>query len=342
MIKFFRKIRQTSLTQNKVSKYLLYAIGEILLVVVGILIALNINNKNEQKINDDKITSILKEIQQDLVIDIERANKLFDNFIRADSIQDLILNNKYTYNDYKSKKARTLGFTSSAFEINSNGYDNLMRNIDNVPKKYQPIIKDLKHLYVRNINISNMYNARIREAIYKNFDNLWNANNWVLESIKGRRPDEAINYYLNNPLYKKMVALHMNDRKNIIVLSRNHRIAAIEAYNKINELTESTDSIPKIVALESKDTSFLNNIVGNYKIKDSIGVRWAKNIKIINKGNKIHFVDKYRDRELIYNKESNFLLKGTIIYVQFNKPKKGALFISRNINGNATYIKIEN
>ena len=44
MINFFRRIRQQRLAQNNVSKYLLYALGEILLVVVGILIALQINN----------------------------------------------------------------------------------------------------------------------------------------------------------------------------------------------------------------------------------------------------------------------------------------------------------
>ncbi|OIQ36857.1 MAG: hypothetical protein BM563_09850 [Bacteroidetes bacterium MedPE-SWsnd-G1] len=48
MIKFFRKIRQQSLTENKFSKYLIYAIGEIILVVIGILIALNINNRNDE------------------------------------------------------------------------------------------------------------------------------------------------------------------------------------------------------------------------------------------------------------------------------------------------------
>ena len=48
MIKFFRKIRQNLLTENKFSKYLLYAIGEIILVVIGILIALQINTANEQ------------------------------------------------------------------------------------------------------------------------------------------------------------------------------------------------------------------------------------------------------------------------------------------------------
>ena len=43
MLKFFRKIRQQLLSENKFSKYLLYAIGEIILVVIGILIALQLN-----------------------------------------------------------------------------------------------------------------------------------------------------------------------------------------------------------------------------------------------------------------------------------------------------------
>lgn len=50
MIKFFRKIRQSLLTENKFSKYLLYAIGEVILVIIGILFALQINNWNSNKI----------------------------------------------------------------------------------------------------------------------------------------------------------------------------------------------------------------------------------------------------------------------------------------------------
>jgi hypothetical protein len=51
VIKFFRKIRQRLVTENKFSKYMLYAIGEITLVVIGILIALQINNWNENRNN---------------------------------------------------------------------------------------------------------------------------------------------------------------------------------------------------------------------------------------------------------------------------------------------------
>ena len=51
MINFFRKIRKKLADDNKPMKYLRYAIGEILLVVVGILIALSINNRNEEAKN---------------------------------------------------------------------------------------------------------------------------------------------------------------------------------------------------------------------------------------------------------------------------------------------------
>ncbi len=49
MIKFFRKIRQKLLTENKFSKYLIYAFGEVVLVIIGIIIALQINNWNESR-----------------------------------------------------------------------------------------------------------------------------------------------------------------------------------------------------------------------------------------------------------------------------------------------------
>jgi len=64
------------LTENKFSKYLLYAIGEILLVVIGILIALNINNWNETQKEKVKATIILEAIRSDMVKDLKRIEIL--------------------------------------------------------------------------------------------------------------------------------------------------------------------------------------------------------------------------------------------------------------------------
>ena len=76
MIKFFRKIRQRLLTENKFSKYLLYAIGEIILVVIGILIALSINNWNEELKNQRIEYSFYNDILSDLEKDSIKLNGL--------------------------------------------------------------------------------------------------------------------------------------------------------------------------------------------------------------------------------------------------------------------------
>ena len=90
MIKFFRKIRQKLLTENKFSKYFLYAIGEIILVVIGILIALQINNWNEKIKFEKNVATILEELKQDLVSDIkyfENLDSVYNKWnIQADGI----------------------------------------------------------------------------------------------------------------------------------------------------------------------------------------------------------------------------------------------------------------
>ena len=74
------------LTENKFSKYLIYAIGEIVLVVIGILIALGINNWNEQKKNDEAESEYYCRILQDLELDKQKINEIiatYDNRIRV-------------------------------------------------------------------------------------------------------------------------------------------------------------------------------------------------------------------------------------------------------------------
>ena len=66
MIKFFRKIRQNLLMENKTSKYFKYAIGEIILVVIGILLALGINNWNNERQLKNNNSVFLNKMLKDL------------------------------------------------------------------------------------------------------------------------------------------------------------------------------------------------------------------------------------------------------------------------------------
>ncbi|SDB31721.1 hypothetical protein SAMN03097699_0671 [Flavobacteriaceae bacterium MAR_2010_188] len=85
MIKFFRKIRKRLLTESKFSKYLLYAIGEILLVVIGILIALSINNWNEQRKDILQEQKILLQLKSDFNKNLEQLDVKIS--MRSDILQ---------------------------------------------------------------------------------------------------------------------------------------------------------------------------------------------------------------------------------------------------------------
>lgn len=102
MIRFFRKIRQNLLTENKLSKYLIYAIGEIILVVIGILIALQINNWNENK----KLLKLEKEILEEVKIGLEsdyiNITKVIEDHHTFMNSQEQIIHwieNEKEYND---------------------------------------------------------------------------------------------------------------------------------------------------------------------------------------------------------------------------------------------------
>ncbi|GGD93765.1 DUF6090 family protein [Planktosalinus lacus] len=69
MIKFFRRIRHKLLTENNFRKYLLYAIGEIILVVIGILIALQINNWNDRKQQHQSDIEFLNNLKGEIILD---------------------------------------------------------------------------------------------------------------------------------------------------------------------------------------------------------------------------------------------------------------------------------
>lgn len=78
MIKFFRRIRQQLLTENKFSKYLLYALGEIVLVVIGILIALQINNWNQDRIKKQEEVKIYQTIKRQIADDLNEITRVIN------------------------------------------------------------------------------------------------------------------------------------------------------------------------------------------------------------------------------------------------------------------------
>ncbi|MET7029913.1 DUF6090 family protein [Sediminicola luteus] len=91
MIKFFRRIRQRLLSENKFSKYLIYAIGEIVLVMIGILLALQVNNWNNRRIEKSKEQAILKNLQIDFKNNIDNLDLAYNRFKEAYQASAMLL-----------------------------------------------------------------------------------------------------------------------------------------------------------------------------------------------------------------------------------------------------------
>jgi hypothetical protein len=93
MIKFFRKTRYALMRKNKTGKYLKYAIGEVVLVVIGIIIALQINEWNNFRITNKKIETTLNTIHNDIIKDSIRINELIKG-MKTDVDHNTIMNKR--------------------------------------------------------------------------------------------------------------------------------------------------------------------------------------------------------------------------------------------------------
>ncbi|MCS5491331.1 DUF6090 family protein [Algoriphagus limi] len=134
MISFFRKIRRKLLSQNRVTRYLTYAVGEIILVSIGILIALQVNNWNEERKTKVFEKEILSLISENLTRDSVLITQEYQKAVLANQITDSILNRvnqgvfDETLNIWMAKVIRFERFKSqtSGFEVlKSKGMDML-------------------------------------------------------------------------------------------------------------------------------------------------------------------------------------------------------------------------
>lgn len=137
MIQFFRKIRQKLLTEGKLSKYLVYALGEILLVVIGILIALNINNWNEEIKNSKEEIIILKQLQIDFNRNLNQLDQkisLRKDFLNSSKqlfkyIENPILRNKDSIDFHIAKTLLYATFDPIIIDLASSGELSLIKDV---------------------------------------------------------------------------------------------------------------------------------------------------------------------------------------------------------------------
>mgnify|MGYP003660525780 CR=1 FL=1 len=208
MIKLFRKIRRNLLLEGKTGKYLKYAIGEIVLVVIGILIALAINNWNQNRINTDKQQGYLIGLKNDLEIQITSFNTLIEFYELTISKGESILIDfssigKLLEIDSINRKLSNLMYTRSYPEItttfsdlNSTGQLNLIKEKSlrsQVIKYYQNSDNNKKSI---ENNVENVYANQIFPVIKSNI--ITRPENFGYENRKINLVDNLKTVFENN------------------------------------------------------------------------------------------------------------------------------------------------
>lgn len=246
MIKFFRRIRKnlikdnkTNMPSNKISRYLFYALGEIILVVIGILIAVGINSIYNASQNEEKIKAILRQVQQELVVDINDAKRIYNFYIEKDSLYRKIMNGPDSFEEFK-KEPYPLVITTTyvSFSNKRQGYRRIMDNIENLPEKYNSLLPHFSSLYIEMQNDIDDYNTFIKNTTMVDGREILKTNPKLADYQWDRFADEAQESYFNDPFLKNRTFKYINDLENIAQACNSYRAESILLYKKIDSLLD--------------------------------------------------------------------------------------------------------
>ncbi|WP_445386483.1 DUF6090 family protein [Robiginitalea sp. IMCC44478] len=166
MLRFFRQLRHRLLTDNKFNKYLLYAVGEIILVVIGILIALSINNWNEYRKERIVEKEILQNMAESLEATIQKMQVHIDANEYCERASDIVINtieNKLPYNDSLNKHfGWSLAVEDPGSMISFVGYESLKQaGVEIILNK--ELRKEIIYLFEETVQLPLARKARIME-----------------------------------------------------------------------------------------------------------------------------------------------------------------------------------
>lgn len=204
MIKFFRNIRRQLLAENKFTKYILYAIGEIVLVVIGILIALSVNNWKEKRTLKKEEIKLLVGLDEALKIDIKdlRDNDSITNStLNSYAIIKKQLSSNLSYHDslavHFGRCFDVTNFISNPSNLKTSVLDNISNEIlkSKILKYYDFDIPHLMNIEKEGVN--QHFNLRVVPTLIQKFNYSWMFNPASPKDYESLRKDSSFLTLLN-------------------------------------------------------------------------------------------------------------------------------------------------
>jgi hypothetical protein len=230
MIKFFRRIRQNLISENKFTKYLLYAIGEIILVVIGILIALSINNRNNQKILRQTELTVYENIKSQ----INEDRGLLEGVISYNNIyaeqykfaNEIIEENDRSKIDTLARIAPNI-FKYSDINRSGNIFQNLINSGDLKLLTNHEIVESIQSLEELYIYMNRMEDIHFKVILEYAGSGIIDNINFINGQVE--RPDDIYSFKFQNLLF---AFLDISDEKNDVY----HR--AVDQIDRISQIID--------------------------------------------------------------------------------------------------------
>ena len=264
MLHFFRKIRRELLANSQTIRYLKYGIGEIILVVIGILIAIQVDNWNEDRIAAENTKVLFKQVSEELVQNIKNIDRNLNNMIRKDSLFFKVLIKGVEYEDYKTSPGLfTFPFIYNRASLSGDDFKVLLEYKDNLTKHQDSILLKLKDLYGKRKKIVDLDDETQHNTQMDIRDEWRNEQEWFSILVEGGMTDEMIQYALTDPFYRNdLHEMRFREYWRTMGLLW-FRTEALDLYEEITEMLK----IEKDTLLIFDTTNF-EQIKGIYKFGD--------------------------------------------------------------------------
>jgi len=299
-----------------------YAIGEILLVIIGILIALYINNKNEIAKNEDKFLSNLLLVHKELENNIQGTTINLNYYLKKDSLIYSIMADTLTIEDYKNSQINDntsggLGlsyiiFNTTKATILNNSFNKLNQSTDKLPEKYYPIIRDLEKVYSQHRTAVIDWNNKMQSLENDNVSKFSDKFNWFSKLYFFDKPNnDAFNFFIKDPIYKNYISQYYFLSQEHLENIKAFRIEATKSYFAITNLLGLQDEVV------SEDTSFIVKKDVLHCYEGTYSHELGETFEIVVEGNSLFITDDGIKNELISLSPIKFMIQNALI--TFNK-----------------------
>lgn len=208
MPRIFRNIRKKFLKDKKVKRYILYAVGEIFLVVIGILIALYLNNLNSERKSENENFRLVTDLEKGLMNNQFLMKRFASRVYSQDSLMEAVIQARITEESFTRNRMLT--------ELMTPGTQYTWLNDENILTILQKE-RDFSPAYNQLFKLIKNYKSRLNDLDYaveemnqlSNWNDQYMAQNF--EWFSGTDREHLIKrtqYYLNDPFYKNRLVLY--------------------------------------------------------------------------------------------------------------------------------------